>query len=238
MQPVDRLTVVSPLSWLGLLILLLFPACSQAGSTKSNPDPGTTFHWIRSAASPQLWQQIESAFHDELAPDESKDRQDELDVFRYNYLQKVGVLDHSALVVIGHRPSKKVFDKNPWDEYSSAFNFDLTTGQKSKIERADVMWQWRFLKLARFGPSAVPDVSFTYLTCTECEPETLLASLRYNSMSSAWEVRPWGDGKDIWWTAKEGLVVDFRWSSPKTKDQAIAQQIVPVQNASVAVVGK
>jgi hypothetical protein len=37
---------------------------------------------------------------------------------------------------------------------------------------------------------------------------------------------------------KEGLVVDFRWSSPKTKDQAIAQQIVPVQNASVAVVGK
>jgi hypothetical protein len=209
MHAVDRLIVVNPLSWFGLLILLLFPTCSQAGSTKSNSKPVTTFHWIQSASSPQLWRQIESAFHDELAPDESKDRQDELDVYRDSYLQKVGVLDHSALVVIGHRPSKKIFEKNPWDEYSSAFNFDLPTGQKSKIEHADVMWQWRFLKLARFGPSAVPDVTFTYLTCTECEPETLLASLRYNTMSSAWEERRWGDGKPVWWTAKDGLVIDM-----------------------------
>jgi hypothetical protein len=37
---------------------------------------------------------------------------------------------------------------------------------------------------------------------------------------------------------KEGLAVDFRWSSPKTKDQVIARQTVPAQSASVAVVGK
>jgi hypothetical protein len=37
---------------------------------------------------------------------------------------------------------------------------------------------------------------------------------------------------------KEGLVVDFRWSSPKTKDQVIAQQRVPMQTAIVGVVGK
>ncbi len=37
---------------------------------------------------------------------------------------------------------------------------------------------------------------------------------------------------------KDGLMVDFRWSSPKTKDQVIAQQMVPLQNAGVAVAGK
>jgi hypothetical protein len=37
---------------------------------------------------------------------------------------------------------------------------------------------------------------------------------------------------------KEGLVVDFRWSSPKTKDQVIAQQRVPMQTAIVGVEGK
>ncbi len=37
---------------------------------------------------------------------------------------------------------------------------------------------------------------------------------------------------------KEDLVVDFRWSSPKTKDQVIAEQTAPAQTASGAVVGK
>jgi hypothetical protein len=37
---------------------------------------------------------------------------------------------------------------------------------------------------------------------------------------------------------KEDLVVDFRWASPKTKDQVIAERTVPAQTASGAVVGK
>jgi hypothetical protein len=37
---------------------------------------------------------------------------------------------------------------------------------------------------------------------------------------------------------KEGLMVDFRWSSPRTKDRVIAQQPGTMQTASVAVAGK
>ena len=33
---------------------------------------------------------------------------------------------------------------------------------------------------------------------------------------------------------KEGLIVDFRWSSPKAKSHVIAQQMVPVQTAAVS----
>jgi hypothetical protein len=71
------------------------------------------------------------------------------------------------------------------------------------------MWKWRFKRLAKFGPSPVPDVTFTYLTCTECEPDVVFASLYYEETKSAWQVRSWGDGKDLWWTIDDGLVVDF-----------------------------
>jgi hypothetical protein len=71
------------------------------------------------------------------------------------------------------------------------------------------MWKWKFIKLAKFGPSSVPDITFTYYTCTECEPEVLFASLYFDSSKSAWQIRSWGDGNDPWWTAKEGLVVDM-----------------------------
>jgi hypothetical protein len=33
---------------------------------------------------------------------------------------------------------------------------------------------------------------------------------------------------------KEGLVVDFRWWSPKAKSQVVAQQTVPVETAAVS----
>jgi len=145
----------------------------------------------------------------ELAPDEAKQGQDKLDVYRYKYLQKVGILNHSVLVIIGRRPAKEITKENAWDEYYSAFNFDLATKQKSTIEHADVMWKWKFQKLAKFGPSPVPDVTFTYLTCTECEPDVMFASLYYEETKSTWQVRSWGDGKDLWWTVNDGLVVDF-----------------------------
>jgi hypothetical protein len=36
----------------------------------------------------------------------------------------------------------------------------------------------------------------------------MFASLYYDAAKSEWQIRSWGDGKDLWWTAKEGLVVD------------------------------
>src|SRR5258708_2128099 len=69
-------------SWVSLLILLLVPASLGARGTENVSDPAATFRWIHPASAPQLWQQIQDAFHDELAPDEAKRGQDELDVYR------------------------------------------------------------------------------------------------------------------------------------------------------------
>ena len=185
-------------SWSSLLILLFIPATCQATALDSAPDTTSTFRWIHPSSDPKLWEQVLTCFNDELAPDEAKQGQSELDVYRYKYLQKVGILNHSALVIIGHRPAKEVSKENAWDEYYSAFNFDLVTRQKSTIEHAESMWKWKFLKLAKFGPSSVPDITFTYLTCTECEPDVMLGSLYYSEIKSTWQVRSWGNGKDLW----------------------------------------
>jgi len=209
MNPRNRVKLRRFSPWLGLLISLVFTALSHAKRPETRPETTDTFRWIHPSSDPQLWLQIESAFQDELAPDDPKPGQDNLDAYRYKYLQKVGILSHSALVIICRRPAKEVTKENAWDEYCSAFNFDLATKQKLTIEHADVMWKWKFKKLAKFGPSPVPDVTFTYFTCSECEPALMFASLYYEETKSAWKVRSWGDGKDLWWTVHDGLIVDF-----------------------------
>jgi len=85
---------------------------------------------------------------------------------------RVGILNNSALVIIGHQPAKQVHVKNPWDEYYSP-SIRHVDGQKSKIEHAERMWKWKFLKLARFGPSSVPDVTFTYLAALNVSQKVL-----------------------------------------------------------------
>jgi hypothetical protein len=209
MRTRNHVNLPRALSWLGLLVSLFITTLAQGAGLETNPETINAFRWIHPGSDPQLWEQILASFNDELTPDDAKQGQDQLDVYRYKYLQKVGILNHSALVIIGRRPAKEIAKENAWDEYYSAFNFDLATKQKSTIEHADVMWKWKFQKLAKFGPSPVPDVTFTYLTCTECEPNVMFASLYYEEAKSTWQVRSWGDGKDLWWTVNDGLVVDF-----------------------------
>jgi hypothetical protein len=205
-----RLTnFVSAMSRFRLLVLLLVFCASFADARESTPGTVNTFRWIHPNSDPQLWEQVLKSFGDELSPDEPSQGQDKLDVYRYKYIQKVGVLNHSALVIIGRRPAKEVSKDTAWDEYYSAFNFDFTTQEKSPIEHAEQMWKWKFHSTARFDPSSVPDVTFTYLTCTECEPELVFASLYYDATKFAWRVRSWGDGKDLWWTGDDGVIVDM-----------------------------
>jgi hypothetical protein len=205
----SRVTLSRASYWLSLSILLSISAFCPPAALASGPDETGTFRWIHENSDPQLWQTIQTAFTDVLAPDSSKQGQDELDAFHYKYLQKVGLVNHSALVIVGHRPGKEITKENEWDEYHTAFNFDLETQKKSTIEHAEWMWKWKFIRLAKFGPSSVPDVTFNYYTCTECEPEIMFASLYYDAPKSAWQIRPWGDGKDLWWTGNDGLVVDM-----------------------------
>jgi len=194
-------------SWLGLLILLFVAASPSATAAQTTAYPADTFRWIDSGSEPKLWGQIRYAFRFEPAPAKQSGR-DPVDPYPYRYLEKVAVLRHSALVIIGYRPAKDLDKDRAWDEYFSAFNFDLATRRVSSIAGADSMWQWKFLTLATFGPSSVPDVTFTYRSCTECEGELGFASLYYEAAESAWEVRSWDDETTPWWATRHGLVVD------------------------------
>ncbi len=206
-----------------LVLILALTAAGERRTSPSDRDKAISFRWIQPASDPQLWQQVQSAFHDELAPDEPKPGKDQLDVYRYKYLQRVGIVGRSALVIVGHQPAKGLTKANAWDVYSSAYNFDLATRQISIIEHAEWIWQWKFRRLGTFGPSLVPDVTFNYLTCTECEPDFMFDSFYYDSKQSAWQVRSWGNGKDIWWAASDGLVVDMDLSD---KDDVISYDCV------------
>lgn len=166
-----------------------------------------TFRWIDPTSDPQGWKAIQSAFRDELAPDVAGPGQDALDVYRYKYVARAGIVNHAAVVFIGRRPAKKLTKEQEWDQYYSAFNFDTDTHQKAEIEHATTMWKLKFRSLATFGPAPIPDVTFTYLTCTECEPDFVFGALQYDPKKSVWRVRSWGNGKDPWWAATDGLVV-------------------------------
>jgi hypothetical protein len=196
----------TPPLWLGLLLLLLVPASSRA-TTESTPDAANTFRWIHENSDPQLWQQIESAFHDELAPDQPTPDTSPVEVFQYKYFQKVGVVNHSALVIIGHRQTKELTKQNSWNQYWSAFNFDLASQQKTIIPDADGMYRWKFVGLAKFGPSPIPDITFAYDTCTECDGASLFVSLFYDPEKSIWSFRPWASIVDSL-PADKGLIVN------------------------------
>jgi hypothetical protein len=70
------------------------------------------------------------------------------------------------------------------------------------------MWDWKFKRLVHFQQNSAPDIAYTYLTCTECEPSEMFSALRYNAVTQKWEVRTWEMDRMIWWTIKDGLVVD------------------------------
>ena len=192
----------------GFSLLLSFSTVAQSTAPATTPTTSNSFRWTHENTAPQLWHQLQLAFTDELAPDIPTPGQDPLDIYGYKYIQMVGLVNQSALVIISRRPAKEVAKENAWDEYSSAFNFDLATHKKSPIEHAEVLWIWKFVKLARLGPSSIPDVTFTYYTCTECEPAIVFASLYYDAAISLWQIRYWSDGKDPWWAANDGLTVD------------------------------
>ena len=209
----EFMAVGSNLPWrmacLAGFALLFVPGSVLATHPQTSTGAPDAFHWVQRASEPKLWEEIRQKFNEELTPDQATAEKSAIDTYGYNYLQMVGAFGHSALVIVGHRPTKEVTKDNAWNVFYSAFNLDLTTGQKSRIEHADRLWQWRFVKLARFGPGPAPDVTFTYLSCTECEPDSMFSSFYYDTEKSAWQMRPWGDGKDLWWTAGDGLVVEL-----------------------------
>jgi hypothetical protein len=204
----------------GLTSLLAIPplAFGIVDSKERAPSPG--FRWIDAQHDGAVWSKVQAALRDELKPDKADP--DTL-TFGYKYLMRVGVSNNSALVIVGYRVRQRPTPAEQGEEYFVAFNYDLVSGSLSKVinpEHTDVdglyMWHWKFNRLARFESSPVPDVVFTYLSCWECEPEKILAALRYDSATRTWQIRPWGDGKPEWWMTRVGLVIDMDVSASAT----------------------
>src|ERR1700691_1939494 len=130
--------------YLCTLCFFLSSSSSQMPPSAREVDKSLTFRWIHPTTDPQLWKAVQSAFRDELKPDPAGPGQDTLDVYRDKYVARVGIINRSALVFIGHRPTKKLTKEQEWDQYYSAFNFDTDTHQKAEIEHAETLWKLQF----------------------------------------------------------------------------------------------
>jgi hypothetical protein len=206
MSPVSRLLFA-----FACTLQFAIPICANGQTHSEQNTPIPAFRWIDSQRDRVVWDKIKSAFGDELKPDEPDP--DTL-TYGFKYLNRVGVFNNSAIVIVGYR-TKEHFNGDEYvGEHCLAFNYDLATGAVSKVidpagTDALYMWRWNFVKLARFEPTPLPDVVFTYLTCSECEPEKMLAALHYDPSNREWQIRQWGDGNLQWWMSRVGLVVQI-----------------------------
>ena len=186
-----------------LLATILFSLISvaQARAQSSN-----NFRWLSPTADASIWAKTQDAFKNELRPDTANSTS--RTVYTYKFIERVGLVDQSAMVIIGHKTAKVPQKEDEGERFSSAFSFDMETGAIAKIERAEELWHWKFKRLAQFESNGAPDVVFTYLSCWECEPSEVLSTIHYDATRRQWAMREWQADKMIWWTGRDGMVVD------------------------------
>ena len=176
---------------------LLLRVCSSASSAMPQEETQargqSEFRWLDSHHGSGDWARVHLAFRQELQPDVPNNINGGVVAYKYKYIYRVGVFKTGALVVIGHRETEGAKS----GDYFSAFNYDMRTGSKSAIEDADLLWEWKFVKLAQFQPSVTPDVTFRYVSCTECEEQTFVASFQYDPAKNRWDLRRWGIDKRL-----------------------------------------
>jgi hypothetical protein len=96
------------ISTIVLLSFMCIGGSRIAFGTESTQSNSNVFQWVYLSSNPELWHEVQSAFQDELTPDNASEGKDAADVYRYKYLQKIGVVANSAVVIIGHRPASPV----------------------------------------------------------------------------------------------------------------------------------
>ncbi len=148
-----------------------------------------TFTWISTDATPQILNEIKSAFADELQPG-NPDKIKPVVPHVYKYISKIGMFRSTRIVLIGYREHES--DRKEYD-FFRAFSYDVSTRVKREIEPAGVYYRWSFLSQAAFEPSSTPDVVFTFFNCLECESVELLASFKFDEKENLWKRRIWPD---------------------------------------------
>ena len=171
-----------------VIVLLTLTACCSSAAQNAPSSP-TSFHWLDAGKDAALYERIKAAFADELKPDDPE-RVKPVVAQLYKKISRIGVFETSALVLIAERETPG----STYGDYFVAFNYDLKSGKKEPFEKGFMVW--KFKKLVRLESSKMPDIVFTYLSCTECEASYLLGSLRFDSTDGTWKIRRWGEKDD------------------------------------------
>jgi hypothetical protein len=130
------------------------------------------------------------SFSDELKPDDP-DRVKPYVAQGYKWISRIGVFESSAFVLIGERETRTA----TFGDYFVAFNYDLKNGEKTLLTPFNNGFvKWKFNRLIRFDSSGTPDIVFSYFSCTECEAERHLGSLRLDPSDAKWKLRIWTGG--------------------------------------------
>lgn len=172
-----------------LLVVVLAVAACQPAAAQEVPPSSTAFHWLNAAKDAVLYERIKAAFADELKPDDPE-KVKPVVAELYKKISRIGVFETSALVLIAERETAT----STYGDYFQVFNYDLKSGKKTPSEKG--FMKWRFKKLVRFDSSKIPDIVFSYVSCTECEADFLLGSFRFDSTDATWKTRSWGEKND------------------------------------------
>jgi len=151
------------------------------------------FEWLDVAKSLPMSADVFAAFEQELQPD-SPSSDPAVSVYPLKRIVRLARCGDAVLVVLGKSsPEKK---RQDWDRPFELYDFNLATKQKTAIMGGWVFWLLQFGELAHFEDSDVPDNTFTSLSCTECEPLTMLSSVRFDPGLQKWELRKWPKDQD------------------------------------------
>jgi len=151
------------------------------------------FEWLDVETSSPISADVSAAFLQELQPDPPSS-DPSVSVYPLKRIARLARCGDAVLVVIGKSsPERK---RQDWDRPFELYDFNLATKQKTAIMASWVFWLLQFGKLAHFEDSGVPDITFTSLSCKECEPLTMLSSVRFDPGLQKWELRKWPKDQD------------------------------------------
>ena len=183
-------------------LLILSSILAVAFGLRSDAQSHNEATWISPTQQAALWGTARSDFHDELQPDDPAKTAPVL-AYKYKYIYRIAMYSDSALVLLGYRETQD----SKYPGYYGAFNYDLHSRAITPIKGAEVLSEFKFIKFASLDSELPQDITFSWMTCTECEASQILSTFHYDAGKSQWVLRAWQVDKSVWWTGGSGPVI-------------------------------
>ena len=162
---------------------------AEAPATKA----ACRFEWVDlTKPSPEL-AEVSAAFEQELRP-EPPSSDPSVSTYPLKRIVRLARCGDAMLVVLEKSSAER--KRKDWDRPFELYDFNLTRKQKTGITASWIFWLLQFDELAHFEDSDVPDITFRSMSCTECEPVTMLSSVRFDPGLQKWELRKWPKEED------------------------------------------